>query len=52
VTAVPKGQTVAASGRNDKGDWLAVTTPDGKDGWMATKYLNCNPAPNSLPVKP
>lgn len=51
VTAVRNGATLAASGKNDKGDWLAVQAANGKDGWAATKYLNCNPAPDSLPVK-
>ena len=52
VTAVRSGAALAASGKNDKGDWLAVKTANGKDGWAATKYLNCNPAPDALPVKP
>ena len=52
VTAVRNPATLVASGRNDRGDWLAVKAPNGKDGWAATKYLNCNPAPDSLPVKP
>ena len=52
VTAVRNGATLAASGKNDKGDWLAVKAANGKEGWAATKYLNCNPAPDSLPVKP
>ncbi len=52
VTAVRNPATLVASGKNDKGDWLAVKASNGKEGWAATKYLNCNPAPDSLPVKP
>ncbi len=43
-------QAITASGRNNTSDWLALKTPDGKDGWASAKFLNCTPGANTLPV--
>ena len=50
ITGLRNGQSVTASGRNAAGDWLAIKVPDGREGWVAARLVNCNPAPDALPV--
>jgi uncharacterized protein YgiM (DUF1202 family) len=49
---VTAGEVVAASGRNEPGDWAAVRIPNGTNGWVSAEFLNCPTPINTLPVAP
>lgn len=44
------GNILAATARNAAGDWIAVRTGSGREGWVGADYLRCDQAPMSLPV--
>jgi Bacterial SH3 domain len=37
-----KGNPLTVTARNQAGDWLAVTAPSGKQGWVAAAYVELN----------
>lgn len=48
--ALAAGNPVQPVARNEAGDWLQVTLPDGNVGWVAGWLLTGAPSPESLPI--
>ncbi len=49
LETLPTGSKVKVRGRNEAGDWLAVTTEQG-DGWVYAEYLDLNAPLDSIPL--
>lgn len=50
VTIVPSGTEVTANGRNEAGDWIRVTLPEGETAWIAAFLLRTDGEINDLDV--
>ncbi len=50
-STLTNGAVVNASGRNDAGDWIAVRTADGVEGWVALGFVSCQGDVAALPVQ-
>ncbi len=49
IGSLPLGSEVKATGRNETGDWLKVSTEQG-EGWVAAQYVDLNVPIDSLPI--
>ena len=49
---LPLGEVVNAVARNEQSNWLVVRTRGGAQGWVSAEFVNCQAAPNTLPVAP
>lgn len=45
------GDRLTVSGKNSTGDWLAVITADGANGWVAAEYVTLSVDVESLPIR-
>jgi hypothetical protein len=45
-----QGEPLAVTARTEPGDWLAVTTKGGKEGWVAAAYLKLNAPLEGIPI--
>jgi hypothetical protein len=45
-----KGNPLTVTARNEAGDWLAVTTSSGKQGWVAAAYVELNRPLGQVPI--
>lgn len=52
IDILSPGETAVADGRNDAGDWVRVTLPDGVLGWLFVGILNVEGEVAELPVVP
>jgi len=44
------GDQLNITGRNEQGDWLAVSTLDGATGWVAAEYMEIKVMTQTLPI--
>jgi uncharacterized protein YraI len=50
IGTLRKGDPLTVTARNKAGDWLAVTTKSGKQGWVAAAYAELNVPLEGIPM--
>ncbi len=50
IGGLHSGEPLTVVGRNNAGDWVQITTADGKAGWVASSLLTFNLDPRTVPV--
>jgi uncharacterized protein YgiM (DUF1202 family) len=49
ITALPAGTGVQIIGQSPDGEWFNIRMEDGREGWMAARFVRVEPTPTPIP---
>lgn len=50
ITALPAGEGVQILSQNEDGTWYLIKLEDGREGWMAERFIRVEPSPTPIPT--
>ncbi len=51
LTALPAGEGVQIIGQNGDGSWFNIRLEDGREGWIASRFIRVEPSPTPFPTR-